>query len=56
MSYEDFKKETIKASATITEASRLLAVSEDYSRGFTHGMREAREIYMKLDEKTQPEK
>jgi hypothetical protein len=53
MRYEDFKRLTIESDETITKAKDLRAVSEDFADGFHKGMYQAREIFMKLEDKSE---
>lgn len=54
--YEDFKKETIAATTTIDRAKAMRAVSDDFAEGFSKAMWEAREIYMRLEDKSDNER
>ena len=51
MEYEDFKRATIEASDIITKAKDMRAVSDDFENGFQKAMWEAREIFMRLEDK-----
>jgi|GEM_PF-6533033 len=43
-----FKAQTLRAEDTIRDAKGMRAVSDEFARGFSTAMREAREIYMRL--------
>lgn len=49
--YEYFKLETITATKTISHSNKMRAVSDDFERGFELAMWEAREIFMRLQDK-----
>ena len=49
--YEDFKVETLNASKTIQHAQGMRAVSEEFQRGFDVAMWEAREAFMRVQDK-----
>lgn len=51
MTYDVFKKLTLEADEVITKAENMRAVSEDFAEGFHKAMWEAREIFMRLEDK-----
>lgn len=51
MDYEEFKDWTLAASKSITHARSMMAITEEFERGFNAAMREAREIFMRLKDK-----
>lgn len=52
MEYEDFKGLTIEADEIITKSNCIDAVSDDFAKGFHVAMREAREIFMRLEDES----
>ena len=49
--YDEFKAETIKSTAVINKATEMRAISEEFREGFAKAMYEAREIYMRLEDR-----
>lgn len=48
--YEQFKQKTIEADVIVTKAHDMRVVSDEFTDGFHKAMREAREIFMKLED------